>query len=62
MLSFGECHLRLVLREYIDHYNRRRPHMALDLHPPLPAPENGSGAVVRQQRLNGLINEYYRAA
>ncbi len=62
MLIFGERHLRPVLSEYIDHYNRRRPHLALDLHPPLPAPEHGSGAVLRQQRLNGLINEYHRAA
>jgi transposase InsO family protein len=63
LLIFGERHLQVVLREYIDHYNQQRPHLALDPHPPQPptsAP--GSGAVLRQQRLNGLINEYHRAA
>lgn len=62
LLIFGERHLRSVLRQYIDHYNHQRPHLALDLHPPQPTPAPGSGAVVRQQRLNGLINEYHRAA
>ncbi len=59
---FGERHLQLVLREYIDHYNRQRPHLALDLHPLQPAAADGLGPVLRQQRLNGLINEYHRAA
>ena len=62
LLIFGEGHLRLVLRQYIDHYNCQRPHLALDLRPPQPAAANGSGPVLRQQRLNGLINEYHRAA
>jgi hypothetical protein len=26
MLIYGECHLRSVLSEYIDHYNAHRPH------------------------------------
>lgn len=62
LLIFGERHLRSVLREYIEHYNRQRPHLALDLHPPEPTPTLGFGAVLPQQRLDGLINEYYRAA
>ncbi|HEV2036242.1 MAG TPA: integrase core domain-containing protein [Candidatus Dormibacteraeota bacterium] len=62
LLIFGERHLRLVLRQYIDHYNRQRPHLALDLHPPQPPAAGGSGPVLRQQILNGLINEYHRAA
>ena len=63
LLIFGESHLRLVrLRQYIDHYNRQRPHLALDLRPPEPLAELASGPIVRQQRLNGLINEYSRAA
>ena len=34
---FGERHLRLVLQQYLDRYNRQRPHLALDLRPPQPA-------------------------
>jgi putative transposase len=29
MLIFGEHHLRLVMREYVGHYNRWRPHLGL---------------------------------
>jgi putative transposase len=36
MLIFGERHLRAVLTEYARHYNRRRPHRALQLQPPQP--------------------------
>jgi hypothetical protein len=34
MLITGERHLRLVLNEYIDHYNAHRPHRALSRGPP----------------------------
>jgi len=34
----------------------------LSPHPPEPTPTLGFGAVLPQQRLDGLINEYYRAA
>jgi hypothetical protein len=30
-LIFGEHHLRLVLARYAAHYNRQRPHRALQL-------------------------------
>ena len=33
-LIFGQRHLRLVLTEYIRHYNGRRPHRARELRPP----------------------------
>jgi transposase InsO family protein len=36
MLVFGERHLRTVLAQYSLHYNRRRPHRALQLRPPRP--------------------------
>src|SRR3954452_2913037 len=36
MLIFGERHLRTVLARYAVHYNRRRPHRALQLQPPRP--------------------------
>jgi len=62
LLIFGERHLQLVLRQYIDHCKRQRPHLALDLQPPQPAATRGSGRILRQERLGGLINEYHRAA
>jgi putative transposase len=34
ILIFGERHLRAVLTEYAQHYNRQRSHRALQLHPP----------------------------
>jgi putative transposase len=34
MLITGERHLRLVLGEYVDHYNTARPHRALQQNPP----------------------------
>ena len=36
MLIFGERHLRSVLARYTLHYNRQRPHRALQLRPPRP--------------------------
>jgi putative transposase len=58
-------HLERVLRVFVDHYNRERPHRALDLLPPRSDNEqepSGSGAIRRRDRLGGLIHEYYRAA
>lgn len=62
LLIFDERHLRLVLKEFIDHYNRERPHLALDLRPPEAPRLRGNGQVVRRQSVCGLINEYHRAA
>jgi hypothetical protein len=50
------------LRQYLNDYNRGRPHLALAIRLPTPEPTRGSGAIVRQQRLYGLINEYSRDA
>jgi putative transposase len=62
LIVFDERHLRRVLREYVAHYNRQRPHPALDLRPPKASAVQTSGPVCRRQRLIGLINEYERAA
>lgn len=70
LLIVGRRQLEHVLRVYIDHYNRRRPHRSLDLDPPnatarLPA-ETASMPrplqVHRRDRLGGLIHEYELAA
>jgi putative transposase len=36
LLIVGREHLERVLRVYVNHYNRHRPHRALGLHPPDP--------------------------
>ena len=61
MLIFGERHLRSVLAQYSAHYNRQRPHRALQLRPPCPkspVPEPAHGRIRRQPILGGLINRY----
>jgi putative transposase len=62
-LVLSARHLEQVLREYGCHYNRARPHRALALRAPLARgqPFRG-GAVVRRDRLGGLIHEDDRAA
>ncbi len=62
LLIFGEQHLRVVLDQYTEHYNRQRPHLALGLRPPEADAAEGKGPVCRRQLLYGLINEYHRAA
>jgi putative transposase len=65
LLILNRRHLECVLRVYIDHYNRERPHRALEHR----APESDerrerspTGEIRRRDRLGGLIHEYYRAA
>ncbi len=69
MLITGPRHLRVVLDEYVTHYNQRRPHRARKLRPPdsgsiVSDPISGLAAVRIQRRnvLGGLIHEYERAA
>jgi len=64
LLIIGRSHLERVLRIYLQHYTRERPHRGLALQPP-EAPQlrsPPSGEVERRDRLGGLIHEYYRAA
>jgi transposase InsO family protein len=59
MLVLGRRHLEQVLRTYIAHYNRRRPHRGLELKTPEPGPDPAAwpdGARVRTRDvLGGLI-------
>jgi hypothetical protein len=65
MLITGERHLRLVLSEYIDHYNSHRPHRALRQEPPAgrvhPAGEQTGIRVLRRDRLGGLSTNILRS-
>jgi transposase InsO family protein len=67
MLIFGRRHLEHVLRAYVVHYNRARPHRGLELRTPEPRPDRArwpsDRSTVRTQRvLGGLIREYELAA
>jgi transposase InsO family protein len=65
MLIFGNHHLQRVLDAYAEHYNRARPHRALELLPPDPdagaRPTAGSSVVHRRDVLGRLIHEYERS-
>jgi transposase InsO family protein len=64
-LIFGERHLRPTLALYAAHYNARRPHRALQLHPPrpeAPVPQPVYGKIRRRPLVDGLTNNYASAA
>jgi putative transposase len=65
LLVLNRRHLERVLRIYVDHYNRHRPHRALELQPPEPDERQDrplAREIRRRDRLGGLIHEYHRAA
>jgi putative transposase len=64
MLICNQRHLRVVLAEYVRHYNGRRPHRSRDLRPPQPThpvADLSHERIARRPVLGGLINEYERA-
>ena len=68
LLIVGRGHLEQVLRVYVEHYNRHRPHRALLLEAPdhpadrIVVGEEQEGTVRRRDLLCGLLHEYRRAA
>ena len=68
LLVLGCGHLDRVLHVYVAHYNRHRPHRALELQPPDPSAharaltEARPSQVRRHDLLGGLVHEYRRAA
>jgi putative transposase len=65
LLILGRRHLEHMLRTYVTHYNRERPHRALALVPP-EAISGGdppvAATIERHDLLGGLIHEYRSAA
>ena len=61
---FGEDALRHVLREYLAHYHAERNHQGLENVIPFPDGRlvERDGAVVKVERLGGLLNFYHRRA
>jgi putative transposase len=66
MLITSERHLRLVVSEYVEHYNVHRPHRALGQSPPAgrdhPPATDPNVRILRRDRLGGLIHEYAQVA
>ena len=65
LLIHGERHLLQILGEYSRHYNMHRPHQSREQRPPLHEPgqtTDMTARIKRRQVVNGLINEYSRAA
>ena len=63
ILVFSRRQLERVLAEYVEHYNRGRPHRSLELTPPRDlSPSDHVGSVRRRDVLGGIIHEYERAA
>jgi putative transposase len=68
-LILGQAHLRAILADYQEHYNTARPHQGTGQRVPNgnPGPHviaaDLSACQIRRKRvLNGLTNEYERAA
>jgi transposase InsO family protein len=64
-LILNAAHLRKVLAEYETHFNKHRPHRALNQACPLralPHPTETETKVVRHDRLGGLLHEYQQVA
>jgi putative transposase len=67
LLILNRRHLEHVLRVFVDHYNRERPHRSLDLRAParkgsVPERSQSASDIRRRDRLGGLIHEYYQVA
>jgi putative transposase len=69
ILIRNRSHLHQILTAYLKHYNTARPHRAIGLVAPLPAPttalsgtQGQSGQIRRIDILGGLVHEYVRAA
>jgi putative transposase len=67
-IIWNQRQLHRLLTDYIDHYNRHRPHRALQQQSPTAPPRRDDEApsrtaeVIRLPRCDGLINEYHSAA
>jgi putative transposase len=64
VVILGESHLRLLIREYTEHYHLERNHQGLDhrLLVRAPPPTDLDADVLRRERIGGLLNYYYREA
>ena len=64
IIPLGEKHLRLAIREYMEHYHTERNHQGLDSRIISAADNVGRsiGDIKTRSRLGGYLNYYYRDA
>jgi len=64
MVMLGERSLSYAIQQYLAHYHHERNHQGLGHQRIAPEPEGSrqGGAVVRRDRLGGLLSYYYRDA
>jgi transposase InsO family protein len=62
VLVMGEAHLRRILRDYADYYNRIRTHLSLEKDAPLGRSVQAIGSLAAVPLLGGLHHEYVRMA
>jgi len=58
----GKRHLNYIVREFLGHYHKERPHQGLGNVPLSGLPATGNGEVVCRERLGGLLKHYERRA
>jgi transposase InsO family protein len=60
VITLNEWHLRGILREYLDYYNRSRTHLGLDKDCPVPRPVESAevGGIQAEPVLDGLHHRY----
>jgi len=61
VLVLNQAHLRRILIEFLEYYNRRRPHQGIDQQSPIERPEPlTEGLIQKRLVLGGIINDYFR--
>ena len=62
MVLIGERHLRMAVGSYVEHYHCERCHQGIGNRPIEGVPKPSDGAVLRHERLGGILSHYYRQA
>jgi putative transposase len=63
LLIRNEAHLRRVMKEYVEYYNRARPHQGMEQRCPIPIERaRKEGGVKCRKVRGGIIHNYYREA
>ena len=62
LLILNQRHLKRVLTEYVDYYNRARPHQGLAQNIPIATEFSQKGSIHCRKVLGGVLRDYYRKA